>query len=238
MRKILLIFAVCMTLFGSAYAQKTVTGKVTGDYGLGIPGVSVVQKGTSVGTITNVDGKFTISVPADAVLSFSFVGMTTIEESVNGRSTIDVVMSSSAIGINEVVFTAMGVSRERKALGYAMSTIPSAELTKVASTNFATTLYGKAPGVRVAAAPGGATSAVNINIRGVNSITGKSQPLIVVDGVPIRDGEVNNSNYWGDQRLRGNGLIDMNPEDIENISILKGASAAALYGSEAVNGVV
>ena len=238
MRKILLIFAVCMTLFGSAYAQKTVTGKVTGDDGLGIPGVSVVQKGTSVGTITNVDGKFTISVPADAVLSFSFVGMTTIEESVNGRSTIDVVMSSSAIGINEVVVTAMGVSRERKALGYAMSTIPSAELTKVASTNFATTLYGKAPGVRVAAAPGGATSAVNINIRGVNSITGKSQPLIVVDGVPIRDGEVNNSNYWGDQRLRGNGLIDMNPEDIENISILKGASAAALYGSEAVNGVV
>jgi TonB-linked SusC/RagA family outer membrane protein len=238
MRKILLIFAVCITLIGSAYAQKAVTGTVTGDDGLGIPGVSVVQKGTSVGTITNVDGKFTISVPADAVLSFSFVGMTTIEESVNGRSTINVVMSSSAIGINEVVVTAMGVSRERKALGYAMSTIPSAELTKVASTNFATTLYGKAPGVRVSAAPGGATSAVNINIRGVNSITGKSQPLIVVDGVPIRDGEVNNSNYWGDQRLRGNGLIDLNPEDIENISILKGASAAALYGSEAVNGVV
>jgi len=238
MRKILLIFAVCMTLFGSVYAQKTVTGTVTGDDGLGIPGVSVVQKGTSVGTVTNIDGKFTLSVPADAVLSFSFVGMTTIEEALNGRTTISVVMSSSTIGLNEVVVTAMGVSRDKKALGYAMSTIPSAELTKVASTNFATTLYGKAPGVRVSAAPGGATSAVNINIRGVNSITGKSQPLIVVDGVPIRDGEVNNSNYWGDQRLRGNGLIDLNPEDIENISILKGASAAALYGSEAVNGVV
>jgi iron complex outermembrane recepter protein len=238
MRKILLIFAMCMTLLGSAYAQQTVTGTVTGDDGLGIPGVSVVQKGTSRGTVTDIDGKYTLSVPSDAVLVFSFVGMTTVEETVNGRNSLNVVMASSTIGINEVVVTAMGVSRERKALGYAMSTIPSGELTKVASTNFATTLYGKAPGVRVSAAPGGATSAVNINIRGVNSITGKSQPLIVVDGVPIRDGEVNNSNYWGDQRLRGNGLIDLNPEDIENISILKGASAAALYGSEAVNGVV
>ncbi|HCE57566.1 MAG TPA: SusC/RagA family TonB-linked outer membrane protein [Prolixibacteraceae bacterium] len=238
MRKILLIFAMCFALIGSAFAQQPVTGTVTGDDGLGIPGVSVVQKGTTNGTITNVDGKFTINVPSDAILSFSFVGMAPVEESVTGRSTINIVMVSSTIGLNEVVVTAMGVSKERKALGYAMSTIPSVELTKVASTNFATTLYGKAPGVRVAAAPGGATSAVNINIRGVNSITGKSQPLIVVDGVPIRDGEVNNSNFWGDQRLRGNGLIDLNPEDIENISILKGASAAALYGSEAVNGVV
>lgn len=238
MRKILLIFSLCIALFSSAYAQQSVTGTVTGDDGLGIPGVSVVQKGTSNGTITNIDGNYTIKVPADAILVYSFVGMTTIEESVNGRSKIDVVMTSGNIGIDEVVVTAMGVSRERKALGYAMSTIPSMELTKVASTNFATTLYGKAPGVRVAAAPGGSTSAVNINIRGVNSITGKSQPLIVVDGMPIRDGEVNNSDYWNDQRLRGNGLVDLNPEDIENISILKGASAAALYGSEAVNGVV
>ena len=238
MRKILLIFAMCVALIGSATAQQSVTGTVTGDDGLGIPGVSVLQKGTTNGTITNVDGNYTINVPSNAVLVYSFVGMTTIEQSLNGRSSVNVVLVASNIGLDEVVVTAMGVSRERKALGYAMSTIPSAELTKVASTNFATTLYGKAPGVRVAAAPGGATSAVNINIRGVNSITGRSQPLIVVDGVPIRDGEVNNSNYWGDQRLRGNGLIDMNPEDIENISILKGASAAALYGSEAVNGVV
>jgi TonB-linked SusC/RagA family outer membrane protein len=238
MRKILLIFVMCIALIGSAFAQQSVTGTVTGDDGLGIPGVSVVQKGTTTGTVTNIDGVYTLSVPSDAVLVFSFVGMTTIEETLKGRSKIDVVLISDNIGIDEVVVTAMGISREKKALGYAMSTIESKELTKVASTNFATTLYGKAPGVRVSAAPGGATSAVNINIRGVNSITGSSQPLIVVDGVPIRDGEVNNSDYWGDQRLRGNGLIDLNPEDIENISILKGASAAALYGSQAVNGVV
>ncbi len=238
MRKILLIFVMCITLLGSAMAQVSITGKVTGDDGLGIPGASVVQKGTTNGTVTNMEGNYTISAPSDAILVFSVVGMSTIEEAVRGRNKIDVVLLSSNIGIDEVVVTAMGISRERKALGYAMSTIESKELTKVASTNFATSLYGKAPGVRISAAPGGATSAVNINIRGVNSITGSSQPLIVVDGVPIRDGEVNNSNYWGDQRLRGNGLIDLNPEDIENISILKGASAAALYGSQAVNGVV
>lgn len=238
MRNIFLVLGMCFVLLGSAYAQQNVTGTVTDEDGIGIPGASVIQKGTSNGTITDVDGKYSLMVPGDAVLQFSFVGMTTVEEVVNGRSIIDVSLVARNIGIDEVVVTAMGVSRERKALGYAMSTVESVELTKVASTNFATALYGKAPGVRIAAAPGGATSAVNINIRGVNSITGSSQPLIVVDGMPIRDGEVNNSNYWGDQRLRGNGFIDLNPEDIENISILKGASAAALYGSEAVNGVV
>ncbi len=87
-------------------------------------------------------------------------------------------------------------------------------------------------------APGGSTSGVAIQLRGINSITGRTQPLIVMDGVPIHDGDFNNSNYWGDQRLRGNGLIDLNPDDIENITVLKGASAAALYGSEATNGVI
>jgi TonB-linked SusC/RagA family outer membrane protein len=109
---------------------------------------------------------------------------------------------------------------------------------KTNPANFASSLYGKVPGLRIAASPGGSTSGVNIVIRGINSITGKTQPLIVMDGVPIRDGEFNNGNYWGDQRLRGTGLLDINPEDIESISVLKGASAAALYGSEAVNGVL
>lgn len=137
-----------------------------------------------------------------------------------------------------MIVTAFGVTRETKALGYATSTVGGEDLVKTASPNFASAIYGKAAGVRIAAAPGGAISAVNITVRGINSITGRNQPLIVVNGIPIRDGEVSNNNYWGDQRIRGNGLLDVNPEDIENISILKGASAAALYGSEAVNGVV
>lgn len=123
-------------------------------------------------------------------------------------------------------------------MGYAVAQVNAKELTNTGSTNFGSALYGKAAGVRVSTAPGGATSAVNINIRGINSLSGTSVPIVVVDGIPIRVGESNNDGYWGDTRIRGNGLIDVNPEDIESLTILKGASACALYGSEGANGVV
>ncbi len=238
MRKVLVILTMWLALAASAMAQITVTGRVTGEDGLGIPGASVLEKGTTNGTVTNLDGNYSLRVGNNATLVFSFMGYTTQEVPVQARTSINVTLLASTLTVDEVVVTAMGISRERKALGYAMSTIQSTELTKVSPTNFGSALYGKAPGLRIATAPGGATSAVNINIRGVNSITGRSQPLIVVNGMPIRDGEVRNNDYWSDQRIRGNGLLDINPEDIESISILKGASAAALYGSEAVNGVV
>src|SRR4029078_32957 len=125
-----------------------------------------------------------------------------------------------------------------KSLGYATTTVKADELVKTSSTNFASALYGKAPGVRIATAPGGSLGGVAVQIRGINSLTLRTQPLIVLDGVPIHDGDFNNGNYWGDQRLRGNGLTDINPENIESITVLKGASAAALYGSEATNGVM
>ncbi|MGZ3938040.1 MAG: SusC/RagA family TonB-linked outer membrane protein, partial [Flavisolibacter sp.] len=116
--------------------------------------------------------------------------------------------------------------------------VKARELTLTAPTNLGTALYGKAPGVRIATAPGGSLGGVAIQIRGINSLFGRTQPLIVMDGVPIHDGDFNNNNYWGDQRIRGNGLIDINPEDVESLTVLKGASAAALYGSEATNGVI
>jgi TonB-linked SusC/RagA family outer membrane protein len=205
-----------------------------------LPGVSVLVKGTSTGSTTDADGQYTIKVSdaQNAVLTFSFIGFATQEVSVGGKTVVDVSMEEDISQLGEVVVTAFGISRETKSLGYATSTIGNKQLTQTAPPNFASALYGKAPGVRIATTPGGATSAVNITIRGVNSITGKSQPLIVLNGIPIRDNEVNNNNFWGDQRIRGNGLLDINPDDIENISILKGASAAALYGSDAVNGVV
>jgi iron complex outermembrane recepter protein len=234
-----LLIIVLLCSASLAHAQ-TVTGKVTSEKdGEPLPGVSVLQKGTAVGTTTDANGQFVINVTeSDAVLVFTFIGFASQEISVAGRSTFNVSLSEDITQLEEVVVTALGVSREKKALGYATATVGGQELTKTASPNFASALYGKAPGVRISTTPGGATSAVNISIRGINSITGKNQPLIVLNGVPIRDGEVNNGNYWGDQRLRGNGLLDINPEDIENISILKGASAAAQYGSDAVNGVV
>ncbi|UIR55269.1 SusC/RagA family TonB-linked outer membrane protein [Sphingobacterium sp. SRCM116780] len=230
--------ALCTLFSASAlFAQQSVTGKVTDATGP-ISGVSVSIKGTSRGTQTGPDGSFTIQAAQGETLRFSMVGYKATEISVGSTKTINVSLQEDASALDEVVVTAMGIKRAPKELGYAMSTVDSKELTKTGSPNFAGALYGKAPGVRISAAPGGATSGVNINIRGTNSITGNSQPLVIIDGVPMRQSSFNNSDYWGDQRARGNGLEDLNPEDIENISILKGASAAALYGSEAMNGVV
>jgi len=196
-------------------------------------------KGTTTGCVTGLDGGYTLKVPANAqTLVFSFVGYESQEIAIGNQTLINVALIPTAEQLKEVVVTALGIKRDQKALGYAMSSVSAKEITKVGSSNFGSALYGKAAGVRISTAPGGATSAVNINIRGINSITGSSTPLIIVDGAPIRNGENNNDSYWTDQRIRGNGLIDINPEDIENISILKGAAASALYGSEAANGVV
>lgn len=132
----------------------------------------------------------------------------------------------------------MGIKKDAKKLGYAVSTVSSEELTRTGGTTLATGLYGKAAGVSIQSAPGGGTSAVSISVRGLSSITGNTQPLIIMDGVPIRNGNANKDGYWTNQRIESNGMVDINPEDIENISILKGAAASALYGSEAANGVV
>jgi len=238
MKKSLLLLIVLLTTMSySVFAQK-VSGKVTGTDNEVLPGAYVLVKGTTTGTVTDENGNYSLTTDLNGTLVFSFTGFQTLEVAITGRSVVDVVMEEAAAQLEGVVVTALGMSKEQKALGYASTTIKAEDLTNTGTPNLATALYGKAPGVRIAATPGGATSSVNINIRGVNSITGRSQPLIVLDGVPIRDGEVRNNDYWGDQRLRGNGLLDINPEDIDNISILKGASAAALYGSEAVNGVV
>jgi iron complex outermembrane receptor protein len=221
-----------------AFAQ-TISGKVTASTdGQPLPGVSIVVKGTSQGTTTDASGKYSISASKNGTLVFSFIGYKTQEVAIASRSVVDLALAEDATMINEVVVTALGMTKEQRSVGYATTVVKNDALVKAASPNFATALYGKAPGVVINATPGGATSAVSISVRGFASITGNTQPLIVMDGIPIRNGEVRNNDYWGDQRIRGNGLLDLNPEDIENISILKGASAAALYGSEAVNGVV
>ncbi|EON78061.1 TonB-dependent receptor [Lunatimonas lonarensis] len=219
-------------------ADITVQGTVSDENGQALPGVTITVQGRNIGTVTDIDGAYSITVPDNATLVFSFIGFKSQNVPVGNRSTINVTMVEDVGALDEFVVTSFGVAREQRSLGYATTTISSDELVKVGTPNIATALYGKAPGVRIQAGAGGATSAVNITVRGINSITGRNQPLIILDGVPIRNEEVSNNNYWGDQRLRGNGLLDINPEDIDNISILKGASAAALYGSEAVNGVV
>jgi len=230
----------CMLLVGTLlYAQekKTVTGVVQDSKGGALPNAAIREKGTTNTVMTNERGQFTIRISPNATLQVSYVGYTPTEIATGSGAVYTVTLQEKG-EMQEVVVTSLGLSKQQKSLGYSVSTVKAEQLTQAGSPNFASALYGKAPGVRIGTTPGGATSAVNISIRGINSITGKNQPLIVLDGIPIRDGEANNGNYWGDQRLRGNGLLDINPEDIESVSILKGASAAALYGSEAVNGVV
>ena len=238
MRKILFVFALCFSLISTTYAQQTVTGTVTGSDGTGIPGVTVLEKGTGNGTITDIDGNYTIKVSSDATLVFSFVGMQSIEETVNGRSAIDVTMAENQIGLGEVVVTALGISKEKKSLGYAVTEVGSDEIATVKDHNAANSLVGKVAGVVVTQGTGGPGGGSRVIIRGNNSITGNNQPLVVVDGVPIDDSGINSGGSVYSSTVTGGGITDINPDDIESISVLKGPNAAALYGSRAGNGVL
>jgi len=237
-KNLLRLIVMFMVMSAPVFAQ-TISGKITSSPdGSSLPGVSVLVKGTTSGTTSDADGAFSIAAKANNTLVFSFIGYKTKEVVVGTQSVVDVTMEEDASQLNEVVVTALGIPKEQRALGYATATINNESLVKTASPNFAAALYGKAPGVTINATPGGATSGVSVSIRGFSSISGNTQPLLVLDGVPIRNGESRNTDFWGDQRIRGNGLLDLNPADIESITVLKGASAAALYGSEAVNGVM
>jgi TonB-linked SusC/RagA family outer membrane protein len=234
----------CMTLLLaffaiSIYAQNvTVKGSVKDQLGDPVIGATVKVLGSSTGTVTDIDGNFSISCSPNATLEFSYIGFSTKAVDVKGHTKLEVTMNESTSSLDEVVVTALGIKKDAKKLGYSVSTVGSEELVKTGSPTFASAMYGKAAGVRIQTAPGGGTSSVSINVRGMSSITGTTQPLIVMDGVPIRNGDANNTDYWNSARINSNGLVDINPEDIESISILKGAAASALYGSEAANGVV
>ena len=227
----------CTTL---AFAQTaTVSGTITDGDNEPLIGVNVLIKGTSNGAVSDADGKYALhQVPANAVLVFSYVGYLSQEIAVGNRGTIDATMKEDTQSLNEVVVTALGIKKEAKALGYSVSTINASDLTVAAAPNLGSALYGKAAGVRVQTSPGGIQGAISINIRGINSLTQTNMPLVIVDGVPIHNGDANLDGYWTNQRIQSNGLADINPEDIESLSVLKGAAASALYGSEAANGVV
>ena len=215
-----------------------VTGVVEDDFGP-VAGASVVVKGTTNGTITDMDGNFVLEgVKNGDIIQISFIGYSTQEVKYTGEPSLNVKLAEDTQKLDEVVVTALGIKKDAKKLGYAVSTVGSEELTRTGGASLASGLYGKAAGVNIQSAPGGGTSSVSITVRGLSSITGNTQPLIIMDGVPIRNGNANNDGYWSNQRISSNGMVDINPEDIENLSILKGAAASALYGSEAANGVV
>lgn len=242
-----MIVALALLFAGSAGAQetKTIKGMVRDVTGEPLIGASVIEKGTNNGVITDVDGNFTLTVPADATLSIAYMGYATREIHLAKRKKqgdLRVTLREDSQQLKEVVVTAMGIKKDTKRLGYAVSTIESDEIVKAGATNFASAMYGKAPGIRITQTQGGSAGAVSINVRGLTSITGNNQPLIILDGVPIRNGGTGKSTdfaeFGNDGQIRSNGLVDINPEDIESVSVLKGASATALYGSEAANGAV
>ncbi len=234
------ILLVLLFLAGLQFANaqtRTISGKVTSsEDGKGIPGVTVQVKGTYVGTVTDVDGKYSIDVkPSYTTLVFSFMGMKTQEIAIAGKTTINVVMKTEAVAMNEVVVTALGISRKKRALGYSVTNIPAAEISKTNVTDVVNALAGKVAGVRVTNSSGAVGSAPFIEIRGSSSILGNNQPLYVIDGVPVASNGV--AGTVADVAYSGR-TIDINPDDIASISVLKGGAATALYGLRAGNGVI
>lgn len=219
-------------------AQRTVSGTVTDENGESLPGVNVVIKGTATGVTTNLDGKYSISVTGDdVVLVFSSVGMSTEEITVGARTVIDVSMKADVTELSEVVVTALGVERNEKALGYAVQEVDSDDIINSGATSAVDALVGKAAGIQVTRSSGSAGGGSRILIRGVTSMVGDNQPLIVIDGV-----RTNNETLLSEASTAGtaqsNRLMDLNPEDIANVSILKGAAATALYGTSGASGVI
>jgi len=238
-----LFFGLFSLLTVTLYAQVNVNGVVKSDAGELLPGVSIIVKGTSTGMITNIDGEYSISVPnAQSVLVFSFVGMQPQEVSVDGRSNVDVTLVTSSIGVDEVIVTALGISRDKKSLGYSVSNVNGDDITQAGNVNMLKSLDGRVTGVNIVSLSPDPTSSALVTIRGATTIAGiankdqsnRSQPLYVIDGIPVGSGNVGK---LGGVDV-GNKMSQLNPNDIESVTVLKGASAGALYGSEAGNGVI
>jgi len=225
--------------------KRNVSGVVTDETGSGLPGVSVLVKGTQRGTSTDSDGKYFIDIPdqeiATAVLIFSFVGYTSQEMPVGTQTMVSVQLAPEAKALNEVVVTALGISKEKKALAYAVTEVKGSEFTQARENNVANALTGKIAGVNATGMSTGPGGSSRIIIRGNGSLSGNNQPLYVINGMPMDNsipGGGNASNGEGNNTDRGDGIGGINPDDIESISVLKGGPAAALYGARASNGVI
>lgn len=240
----LLVFIFVLGLVSGHAQTRIITGTVSSsEDGLPIPGVSVLLKGTTAGTITGANGNYSIQVPETAkTLVFSFVGMVTQEIQITAAARIDVILVPDVIGVGEVVVTALGISREKKSLTYSATEVKSDEIVKANEANVVTALSGKVAGVQISNSSGMAGSSARITIRGVSSLKGNNQPLFVIDGVPFDNQEYNFDETDEDQALfygsTANTGIDLDPNQIASMTVLKGAAATALYGSRAANGVI
>ena len=225
-------------------SKVTISGRVLDESGFPLAGATIQEKETANGAIADSEGKFTLVVADNAVLRVSFIGYISQDIEVEGRSTFHITLREDMIELDNVIVTALGIEKKENSLSYATDLIKNEELTRVKMPNLITSLTGKSAGVRVNQVSSGLGASAKVSIRGIRSVASDNQPLYVIDGVPILNstseqaysaigGTANAGNRDG-----GDGISNLNPEDIESISILKGAPAAALYGSQAANGVI
>ena len=233
--KICTSFLLFFALTLSAYAQQ-ISGTVSDENGVPLPGATVVVEGTSTGVSTDFDGNYSIDASQGDVLVFSYVGYQSQSVSVGASSTVDVSLEPDSL-LDEVVVTALGLTRAKKSLGYSVSEISSEQVNTIKDHNLANALVGKVAGINITQS-GTIGAGSRIVIRGNNSLTGQNQALVVVDGIPINQDGINSGGSEYNNIITGGGITDVNPNDVESVSILKGPNAAALYGARAGNGVI
>ncbi len=219
----------------------SITGKITDTAdGEGLPGVNVIVKGTSIGTVTDVEGNYVLEVPDEnSILVFSSVGYLTEETLVGNKTIIDFILTPDITQLSEIVVTAFGIEKDKKSLGYAVQNVSGDDISGVkASPSAVSNLKGRVAGVNITESGSGPGAGVRVTIRGNNSLTQSNQPLFVVDGIPMDNTNINEGGSVFSSSNAGSGISDINPDDIESMTVLKGPNAAALYGSRAANGVI
>lgn len=233
MKRVLSVFFVlCGFLLVAAGQQKLVTGKVTSaEDGLGIPGVTVQVKGTTIGVITDVEGNYSIQAAEGQILVYRFTGQKTQEATVTASNTIDIVMQPDLLNLEEVIVVAYGVQKREASTG-SVGEVKSSEIRNIPETSIEKMLTGKVAGVQVTSTSGQPGASSQIRIRGISSINAGTEPLYVIDGIPVMSG---NQSYFTNT---GNALASLNPNDVESMTILKDAAASSIYGSRAANGVI
>jgi len=232
---LILVLGLCMA---EVYAQGTIKGTVTSKTdGMPLPGVNVLIKGKTVGTTTDVNGSFAIQVGSGETLTFSYIGYAVQEVVVTNQTQVNISLVEDATSLQEVVVTALGISKESRKLGYAISTVNGDQLNKARETNLALSLQGTVPGLTVKGSNGGPGGTAQVLLRGMPSMNSGGSPLYVINGVPMDNTQRGSSGEWGGAD-NGDGIGNLNPDDIESMTVLKGQSASALYGARASNGVI
>ncbi|MET1260311.1 SusC/RagA family TonB-linked outer membrane protein [Flagellimonas sp. DF-77] len=221
-----------------SFAQdKTISGTVTDSDGLPLPGVNIVVEGTSNGTQTDFDGNYSITASEGQSLLFTYIGQKDVRRTVGAGTTVNVQMEEDAQALEEVVVTAQGIKREKKALGYAVTSVSSEQLENRTEGDVARVLSGKAAGVQITSAGGASGSATNVTVRGLSSFSGSNQALFIVDGIPFSN-DTNNTTNFVNGATQGSRFLDLDPNNIASVEVLKGLAAATLYGTQGKNGVI